>query len=327
MAAHAQLVPILAVTLVDGIVALSARAISRTATVDVMRPLDLLHEGNALINVVFSVCYMVGPAIGGLVVAAGGTVASLLVNCGLFALIALVLALTALPAVQLHEEDRELTAVGRLRAAIDHARHDPAIGRLLLLQTFGMIMFTISIPVEVVFAQHSVHAGAGGYGAMLSGWGAGAVAGSAVYARWRRARGHLLLAASGALLALGFAIIAAAPTIVVAVIGSALGGAGNGAGGIAIRTMLQEYTPQRWMSLMMSLLESLGQAAPGLGFVLGGVLSAITDPRLALAVAGFGSLVYAVAVGWALRPARIGEPPPVPAAADSRVSGAPASSG
>ena len=52
---------------------------------------------------------------------------------------------------------------------------------------------------------------------MLSGWGAGAVAGSAVYARWRRARGHILLALSGVLLALGFGIIAAAPTIVVAV--------------------------------------------------------------------------------------------------------------
>ena len=112
-----------------------------------------------------------------------------------------------------------------------------------------------------------------------------------------------------------------------AVVGSALGGAGNGAGGIAIRTMLQEYTPQRWMSLMMSLLESLGQAAPGLGFVLGGVLSAITDPRLALAVAGIGSLAYAIAVGWALRPSRIGEPPPRPAAGDGRVAGVPASSG
>ena len=117
MATHAALVPILAVTLIDGIVALSARAISRTATVDVLRPLDLLHEGNALINVVFSVWYMVGPATGGLVVAAGGTVASLLVNCVLFALIALVLSVTALPAVHVHEEDRELTALGRLRPA------------------------------------------------------------------------------------------------------------------------------------------------------------------------------------------------------------------
>ncbi|HET9102111.1 MAG TPA: MFS transporter [Solirubrobacteraceae bacterium] len=335
MATQARLVPILAVTLLDGIIALSARTISRTATVDVLRPLDLLHEGNALINVVFSVCYMVGPAIGGVVVAAGGTVSSLLVNCGLFAVIALVLALTALPAVELHEEDRGRSALGRLRAAVDHARHDRAIGRLLLLQTFGMVMFTISIPVEVVFAQHSVHAGAGGYGAMLSGWGAGAVAGSAAYARWRRARGNVLLAVSGTLLAFGFAVIAAAPTITLAVVGSALGGAGNGSGGIAIRTMLQEYTPQRWMSLITSLLESLGQAAPGLGFVLGGVLSSVADPRVALAVAGAGSLVYAGAAGWGLRLARIGAPPPAfppgpaPAAAvgPERVSGAPAGSG
>ena len=49
-----------------------------------------------------------------------------------------------------------------------------------------MVLFTISFPVEVVFAQHSLHAGPRGYGALLSAWGAGAVVGSAVYARWRR---------------------------------------------------------------------------------------------------------------------------------------------
>jgi len=53
-------------------------------------------------------------------------------------------------------------------------------------QGAGVVAFTISVPVEVVLAQHSLHAGAAGYGAMLSGWGAGAVVGSAAYARWRR---------------------------------------------------------------------------------------------------------------------------------------------
>ena len=46
------------------------------------------------------------------------------------------------------------------------------------------MFFTISVPVEVVLAQHTLHKGAGGYGALLAAWGAGAVLGSAVYARW-----------------------------------------------------------------------------------------------------------------------------------------------
>ena len=59
------------------------------------------------------------------------------------------------------------------------------IRRLVLLQMFGVLFFTISVPVEVVFAEHSLHAGSAGYGALLSAWGAGAVAGAAIYARWR----------------------------------------------------------------------------------------------------------------------------------------------
>lgn len=317
LAMNFSLVPILAVTLVDGIVALSARAVARTATVDVLRPGKLLPEGNAVINVVFSVCFMAGPAIGGLVVAAGGTVASLLVNCALFTMISLILAGTALPAVHIHAEDRGRSGRERLGAAIAHARGDRAIRRLLILQSAGMAAFTISIPVEVVFAQHSVHAGASGYGAMLSGWGAGAVAGSAAYARFRRVPGRVLLAGSGLALASGFAVIAAAPTIVVAVIGSALGGVGNGSGGVAGRTMLQQYTPHRWMNVMMSLNESIAQAVPGIGFVLGGLLAALTDPRVALAVAAAGSFAYAVAVWLGLRPSVLGE---APGAADSQRS-------
>ena len=60
---------------------------------------------------------------------------------------------------------------------------------------------------------------------------------------------------------------------------------------------------------MMSLNESLAQAVPGLGFVLGGVLASLTDPRVALAVAAAGSLAYAVAVWLGLRPGAIGEAP------------------
>lgn len=320
MAAHFSLVPILAVILIDGTVAIGARAVARTATVDVLRPRGLLHEGNAVINLAFSVSFMAGPAIGGLVVAAGGTVASLLVNCGLFAIVALVLSTTALPAAHVHDEDLGRSGLQRLRAGLDHARANRAVRWLLMLQSAGIAAFTISIPVEVVFAQHSLHAGAGGYGAMLSGWGAGAVAGSAAYARYRRRPGRVLLAASGVALGVGFAIVATAPTIVVAVIGSALGGVGNGSGAVAGRTMLQEYTPQRWMGVMMSLNESVSQAVPGVGFVLGGLLASATDPRVALAVAAAGSLAYAGAVWVLLRPGLIGDPPQDPEPRASPVS-------
>ena len=61
--------------------------------------------------------------------------------------------------------------------------------------------------------------------------------------------------------------------------------------------------------MIMGLNESISQTAPGLGILLGGVIAAITNPRVALAVAAAGSLVYAVAAWIVLRPSAIGERP------------------
>jgi predicted MFS family arabinose efflux permease len=299
VASRFSLVPVLALATLDGIVAVAARALARAATVGVLTPVGLLREGNAVTNGLFSVCFMAGPALGGLVVVSGGTVAALLVNSGLFAGIALILVTGgALPAAP----KQDTPAAGRLRAAIAHVRGDRVLRALLGVQTVALVFFTISTPVEVVLVQHSLHAGAGGYGAVLSSWGAGAVAGSAAYGRWRGLPARGLIAASAAALGVGFLVMAAAPSLLVAVIGAVVGGAGNGIESVAARTAVQEQTPERWMALVMSFTESLTQAAPGAGFVLGGVIAALAGPRIALGIAGAGSLVVTVTIWVVLRP-------------------------
>ena len=300
MTSHFALVPVLVLTLLDGVIALVARAFARTAGVAVLSPAGLLSEGNALSNAVFSVCFMAAPAIGGAVVVAGGTVAALLVNCGVFAVIALILVTAGLTGPASDEPSPH----GRLRAALAHVRSSDALRILMSLQAVGMVFFTISIPVEVVFAQRTLGSGAGGYGALLSAWGAGAVAGSAVYARWRRRSARLLIAGSGGTLGCGLALMAIAPTIAVAVIGAALGGASNGVEMVATRTALQERTEPGWMARVTGLNESLAQATPGLGILLGGAIAAVSDPRIALAVAAAGSFAFTAAAWLALsRPA------------------------
>jgi len=298
-ASRFSLLPVLALAMADGVVAVTARALSRAATVEVLTPAGLLREGNALTNAAFSVCFMVGPAVGGVVVVAGGTIAALLANGGLFAVIAVILVTAGgLPG----GVSERAPAAGRLRAAIAHVRGDPEVRALLTMQAAALVFFTISIPVEVVFAQHSLHAGAGGYGALLSAWGAGAVAGSAVYARWRVASARVLIAGGAAALGVGFVVMATAPSLVVAVIGSALAGIGNGVESVAARTTIQERTPDRWMARVMGLNEAITQAAPGVGIVLGGLIAALTGPRVAFAVAGAGSLAITGVVWVVLRP-------------------------
>ncbi len=291
----------------------SATAFARTAQVAQLTPADLLPEGNALTNAVFSVAFMVGPAIGGVVVVAWGTVAALLIDCGVFAAIAVILLTGGLTGPASEHE----TSGGRLRAALAHVRATAPLRTLVYLQALGMVFFTITIPVEVVFASRTLHSGAGGYGALLSAWGAGAVAGSAVYARWRRKSPRLLIAGSGGAVGCGLLLMAIAPSIGVAIIGAVLGGASNGIEMVASRTALQERTEAGWMAMVMGLNESLVLAAPALGILLGGAITTLSDPRMALGVAALGAFGFTVLAWMALGRPSFRRPPEEAAATEA----------
>jgi MFS family permease len=296
---HFSLALTLALALADGAVGLSARAIARAASVSVLTPRNLLREGNAIANALFAVCFMAGPALGGVIVAAGGTRTALLINAGVFGAMALTLATGRdLPGAPKEQTPR----AGRVRAALRYAAAQLPIRRLLWLQGVALVFFTISIPVEVVYAQHALHTGPGGYGALLSAWGAGAVAGSAIYARARRASVRLQIAGGAAAVGVGFIVMALAPSLAIGLAGAALGGVGNGIEVVAMRTALQEEVGQAWMARIMSLNESLTQAVPGVGIALGGALATLASPRTALAVAGVGALAVTALVAIVLGP-------------------------
>ncbi len=301
IARHFELAAALALALLDGVLALTARPIARATSVAVTAPAGLLREGNALTNTCFSLAFMVGPAIGGAVVAGGGASTALFVDTGVFVVMALVL-LTAsqLPGPTISSAESR----GRLRGAIEHIRVRRPLRTLLGLQAIAVLFFTIAIPVEVVYAQHTLHAGAGGYGALLTAWGGGAVAGSAIYARWHATQSRVLMALGAALIGAGLIGMALAPTLALGIAGAIVGGVGNGVEAVAARTAVQEQTEADWMALVLSFSQSLDEAMPGIGILLGGAIAALATPRAALAAAGGGALVVAVAVWSLLHPHR-----------------------
>lgn len=290
---------ILVLALIDGILALVARSLARAATVAVISPAGLLREGNALTNTVFSVCLVAGPALGGLIVGISSVRVALIVAMAMVLLIALTLA-TAKGLPDALPEDSP--AKGRLGAALRYVRGQPALRSLLALQGIGLVFFSMSIPVELVLAQRTLHSGAGGYAALLTTWGCGAIVGSVIFARWRRRSAWALIAFGGAALGCGFLIMGVAPTVVVAALGSAVAGAGNGVLPIAAQTALQEHTKTEWMAVVMSLNDSIWQALPGVGILLGGAVAQLDGARTALLLAGAGSALIALAVPLVLRP-------------------------
>jgi MFS family permease len=94
-----------------------------------------------------------------------------------------------------------------------------------------------------------------------------------------------------------------AGTLAVACAFSVVGGAGNGVQWVAVMTQLQEATPSEFQARMSGLLESLGAAVPGVGFLLGGGIVALGSPRTAFACAGIGILILVV-LAAIMRPTR-----------------------
>lgn len=301
------LLPLLALALADGIVALSARALARVASVAATSPHQLLREGNAFNNVSFSVCYMVGPAIGGLLLLIGSSTLALAFDAAVFVAMAVLLALTpGLTTTGLAQEGRERRA--SLPEAVRYVWREGAMRRIFAIRVSTLIFFSLSAPVEVVLAERTLHAGSNGYSLLLSLWGSGTVVGSGIYSLGRRLPAWILLAGSTAALAAGFGVLAAAPTLLVALAGALLAGGGNGVDAVASRTLLQESVDPQHLVLVTALNESVWQAVPALGIVVGGALASLSGARAAFAVSAAASLMLAALSARVLRPLESGAP-------------------
>ncbi len=295
-----SLVPILLLAVFDGSIASSARALTRASASAVLAPAGALREGNALINVAFTAGSAGGPALGGIVVATAGAGTALAADAISFLLVALLLLATR----HLPNPEPDSEQVGwreRLRLGLSYVAERPALRRLLGAQALAFVFFALVIPIEVVFAKETLGAGDSGYGALLSSWGAGMVVGSLLFASLRQVSLRVLLFASTAAIGVAYLGTSVSPTLLVACAASVLGGLGNGVQWIALVTAVQELTRATYQARVLSLLEATASAMPGVGFLLGGAITAIFEPRASYAVAGAGVVIVLILATRALR--------------------------
>jgi len=313
---------VLALGLLDGALAITGRSLTRAAVASLLQPAGLLKEGNALMNIGFAVASVGGAALAGLLIAEFSVATALLVDAASFLAIAVALAVTrGLPEVHFEREGwRE-----RFGAAMRFAGRNPMVRLLLIGQALALVLFTLVIPIEVIYAKESLGTTDAGFGILLASWGAGIVIGSLVFLLVRQRSTLALIIVSTALIGIGYLGMAIADTLLVACLISVVGGAGNGVQWISVVTALQEMTPPDYQARIVSMLESLGAAMPGLGYLLGGILTAVGSPRTAYAFAGAGVLVLVLGA-LVMRPSlqrapttvplrpRAGEVPPLPEA-------------
>jgi MFS family permease len=282
---------VLVLALVDGTLAVTARGLTRGAVGVVLEPAGLLKQGNALMNIGFALATVGGSALAGALVAAFGLPTALLVDALSFLVIAVALAATpGLPRIEVEHQPWRRRLVDGLRFVRAHR----PIRLLLAGQGVALLLFTLVIPIEVVYAKQSLGTTDAGFGLLLASWGAGIVVGSLVYLLVKGRSTMALIVLSTAAVGAGYLGMAAAGGLVVACAFSVLGGVGNGVQWIAVVTAIQEVTPRDYQARVTGLLESLGAGVPGLGYLIGGTLAGIGSPRTAYAVAGVGVLALVV---------------------------------
>jgi predicted MFS family arabinose efflux permease len=282
---------VLALALVDGTLAITGRGLTRGAVAAVLQPAGLLREGNAMMTVGFAIASVGGAALAGLLIGTFGLSTALYVDAASFLVIAVLLAATrTLPAVESSQE----SFTERLRAGLRYARDHATLRILLLGQAVALVLFTMIVPIEVIYAKESLGTTSAGYGVLLASWGAGIFVGSLVYLQLKNRSPWALVVASTLAVAAAYLGLAVAGTLLAACLISVVGGIGNGIQWIAVMTALQEQTDRDYQARITGLMESLGAAMPGVGFLLGGAIVALSSPRAAYAVAGAGLLVLLV---------------------------------
>jgi hypothetical protein len=254
------------------------------------------RKANAALNVAFSGTFVLGPVFAGIIVAAAGAPAALLIDVGSF-LICGALLIDLHP----HVEEAGASVRARLHVAWRHINEAPTLRGLLLADTVALVFANSAGPIEIAYAKATLHAGDRGFGLLLTTWGAGAVLGSVVFARsLRRPLGALL---STGTLAVGLAYVgfAVAPSLGLAIGAALIGGVGNGVELPSLFSLVQRLTPQDLHGRLMGAVESLTALSIAIGLPLGGALVALSSPRTAFLVVGLGGTSASAALFWVSR--------------------------
>jgi predicted MFS family arabinose efflux permease len=290
---------VLLLAALDGTLALVGRALTKAAVAATLKPIGLLEAGNTMLNVSFSLCFAIGPALSGLVVAGYGVSAALWISAAIFLAMTVTLATSAaLP--QAHPEHGD-GWLARLRAGIGHALGDSSIRRVLAAHASALVCAAMISPIEVIWAKDVIGGGDGGYGVVLSAWGAGTLlTGLLLVPLWRRLPVAARIPLAAGTMGVGYVVMTLAGSLPVGALGCFIGGAGNGFYFVSVVQAIQERTGDEFQGRVMGLLESVTAGCYGIGFLLAGVLTELTSVRVTFAATAIGVLVATVCMATLL---------------------------
>jgi MFS family permease len=259
---------------------------------------DDLLSANALINTVFNLQVALGPAIGGLLVAlSGGSRTAIAIDAGSFLVSGLLM--LGLPRVPRAASGSPDVGLGSdIRIGLTHIWRDPLL-RVLVTSMFAFVMFASIDNVAVVFLVRDVlSGGAFAYGAAMSAFGLGMIAGAVgLVRRWSTVHPATIVGVGMFFTAAGNLLVGVAPVIGLVIAFMALAGVGNGIGLVGEDTLIQRHVPEHLLGRVTGAVASAIFLGSLLAYTGGSVFVDATSPRTALIASGIAVFVVA-ALAW-----------------------------
>lgn len=255
---------------------------------------DRVVNAVSLNSVIVQSARIVGPAIGGLLIAAFGLGPCFAVNALSFA--AMIAALWRMDPAQLRAAPTSGREPGAIRAGLRYVRQTPALAvPLALMALVGTFGFNFQVVLPLL-ARFSFDGGAGAYAVLVSAMGVGSVAGALITGARGRTGPRLIAAAA---LAFGVAALLAAamPALALEIPMLALLGAAAVTFAASINSTLQLAVEPAMRGRVMALYSVVFLGSTPIGGPLTGWLSQAYDPRVALLLAAIAGLSAA----WAAR--------------------------
>lgn len=255
---------------------------------------EQLGDATSLLQTVENLAWMVGPVIGGLLLAAQGPELAYWINAATFVVSAALLA--RIPAVRLQAGRVESRGHLRdIRDGLELVLRTPALLTVLLAWN-AVVLGNAAVNVaEVVLAKVSLDSGNVGFGVLVGAGGLGLTLGSMLAGGLLDRFGVAGLYGIGiTLMAIGYGIAAVAPDIYTAVPAVVLASLGNGAAVVCNALLVQRGAPDELRGRVFTVIMGTNYALLGLGMMAAGPLTDAVGARWVWGIAAATYLLAAV---------------------------------
>lgn len=274
---------------------------------------DRLANAIALNSIAMNASRIVGPGVGGVLIATLGVTPCFFANALSFG--GVIVSLLAMRESELLPAEREVRSKKQIRAGLHYIRHSPTLlGALLMVTVAGTFAWELPVTLPLL-ASSTFHGNAAVYGWIMSFLGVGSIAGGLFAAR-RRRLSLRSLAVSAVLWGLLIAGAAAAPTLPVEYVLITLVGSGAITFNSSAKTLLQMQSVPQMRGRVMALWSIAWQGSTVVGAPVVGTVAGLLGARYGLVAGGAATFLTGACYLVAGR-----TPQPAPDAAAPATSG------